>query len=422
MIELQRGGNAGIDGAAVTVTAAWAGPAGLEADVSAYLVGADGKVRGDHDMVFYNQPSGGDGAVTLRPGSGSSAFTIDCARVPSAIARIVFCLTIEEAGARGHTFASLSKAEIAVAGGGAPVRFVPAREGAREAAMILGELYRREAGWKFRAVGQGFDGGLGPLARSFGIAVDDTPASPVSPPAPSPGAGAVSLEKKVAAKAPQLISLAKTAEATIAQKNLQAVKAQVVLVLDASGSMNMRYNNGTVQAVVDRILPLAVHFDDDGALDVWAYALEPGRLTSITLDNVAGYIAREGGGWRKWPLGPRGNNEPAVIAPLIEAYRGAALPTYIVFISDGGVGADKKIEKLLREASELPIFWQFVGIGGRGYGVFERLDTMTGRKVDNCNFFALDDLKDVTDAQLYDRLLGEFPSWLTEARKVGVIR
>lgn len=419
MAELQRGANAPVAGNAATVRVEWAGPPGLEADVSAFLLGADGRVRGDHDMVFYNQPRGGNGAVTLAASGGASTFAIDLARVPADVARITFCLTIDEAQARGHRFATLTRAELSVAAGSDTLTFLPPREGASEAAMVLGELYRRDGAWKFRAVGQGFDGGLAPLARSFGIDVEEpAPAAPTPP----PFAAAVDLEKKVALKAPQLVSLAKTAAISLEKNRLAAARAEVVLVLDASGSMTRRYNNGTVQAVVDRIMTLAVHFDDDGALDVWAYAWEPGRLTPVSLDSVDGYIAREGGGWKNWPLGPRGNNEPAVIRPLIDTYGGRPLPTYIVFISDGGVGESRKIEKLLREAAELPIFWQFVGIGGRNYGIFEKLDAMTGRKVDNANFFALDDLKDISDAELYDRLLGEFPLWLEEARNVGVLR
>lgn len=417
MGQLQRGANAPVAGNAATVRVEWVGPQGLEADVSAYLLGADGRVRGDHDMVFYNQPSGGNGAVTLSHGAGAGTFAIDLGRLPAEIARISFCLTIDEAQARGHRFGMLTRAEVTVAAGSNTMTFLPLREGASEAAMVLGELYRRGDAWKFRAVGQGFDGGLAPLARSFGIDVDEPAPARAMPPAAS-----VDLEKKIAAKAPQLVSLAKTAAVSLEKNRLTAARAEVVLVLDASGSMTRRYNNGTVQAVVDRIMTLAVHFDDDGALDVWAYAWEPGRLTPVTLDNVGGYIAREGGGWKKWPLGARGNNEPAVIRPLIDTYGGHPLPTYIVFISDGGVGESRKIEKLLREAAELPIFWQFVGIGGSSYGIFEKLDSMAGRKVDNCNFFALDDLKDVSDAELYDRLLGEFPLWLQEARKVGVLR
>ena len=67
------------------------------------------------------------------------------------------------------------------------------------------------------------------------------------------------------------------------------------------------------------------------------------------------------------------------------------------------------------------MFWQFVGVGGSDYGILERLDDMKGRVVDNCNFFALDDLHDVSEQDLYDRLLEEFPTWLKEATAKGIV-
>lgn len=171
MQDMQQGGNAPIGSVRPRVVFAWSAPfgRGLEADVSAYLLTAGGKVRGDHDMVFYNQPDGAAGALRFR-GSGSGEFDVDLDLVPEVIERIVFCLTIDEAQAKGHTLALIDGADITVFDdAGAMLRFRPALAGATEAAMIFGELYRRGTQWKFRAVGQGFNGGLAPLAESFGI-------------------------------------------------------------------------------------------------------------------------------------------------------------------------------------------------------------------------------------------------------------
>ncbi|NCA72866.1 MAG: VWA domain-containing protein, partial [Sphingobacteriia bacterium] len=259
------------------------------------------------------------------------------------------------------------------------------------------------------------------------------PETTTPPPAAVPPR--VSLEKKVAAKAPQLVSLAKTASVVLEKRRLLDTVARVALVLDASGSMSQQYSSGRVQEVVERILPLAVHFDDDGALDCWAFADRELALAPVTLDNVEGYIAREQGGMRQWNRRIGGcNNEPSVIRAVMAKYQGERgafgflkaasqplLPAYVIFISDGGVGRSAEIKRLLVEASALPIFWQFVGIGGSSYGILEDLDTMSGRKVDNANFFALDDLRSVSEAELYERLLGEFPDWLVAARRAGVL-
>jgi tellurite resistance protein TerA len=212
MTDLQQGGNAPVPADALTVAFDWTVAAGrdVEADASAYLLTAAGKVRSDADMVFYNQPEGGGGGVRFVSSAGKGGFAVDLARLPGDIERIVFCVTIHEAQAKGQTLALLNDAQIAVAvaGGAVDLRFRPALSGASEAAMTFGELYRRNGPWKFRAVGQGFTGGLAPLARSFGIDVAED-AAPSPPPPPSPPATPVNLSKVTLEKPGQSVSLQK---------------------------------------------------------------------------------------------------------------------------------------------------------------------------------------------------------------------
>ena len=98
------------------------------------------------------------------------------------------------------------------------------------------------------------------------------------------------------------------------------------------------------------------------------------------------------------------------------------LPTFIVFLSDGGVTDEQGIKKAVADAAKYPLFWQFVGLAGSNYGILEKLDTMDGsRLVDNTNFFHVDDLGKITDEQLYERLLTEFPDWIKKARLKGIL-
>lgn len=204
MTDLQQGGNAPLADTRVLVPFSWTVPSGrdVDADASAYLLTASGKVRGDADMVFYNQPDGAGGAVRFAESVGSrGGFEVDLSRLPSEIERIVFCVTIHEAQAKGQTLALLEGAEVAISSrtGGAAIRYRPALAGASEAAMVFGELYLRNGQWKFRAVGQGFVGGLAPLARSFGIEVAEEtvepPAAPPPPPSPPVRLSKVTLDK-----------------------------------------------------------------------------------------------------------------------------------------------------------------------------------------------------------------------------------
>ncbi|MFS2108892.1 TerD family protein [Sphingomonas sp. Sphisp140] len=212
MTDLQQGGNAPVPGNALTIAFAWTVAAGrdVDADASAYLLTASGKVRGDTDMVFYNQPEGGSGGIRFVSSGNRGSFEVDLARLPAEIEKIVFCVTIHEAQAKSQTLALLDGAEISVApsGGAAALRFAPSLAGASEAAMTFGELYRRNGEWKFRAVGQGFNGGLAPLARSFGIDVAEE-AAPASPPPPPPPSAPVNLSKVTLEKPGQTVSLEK---------------------------------------------------------------------------------------------------------------------------------------------------------------------------------------------------------------------
>ncbi len=394
---------------------------GLVIDFSCFGLDGAGKLSDDRYMTYFNQPRTPCGGVAVAPDAGGVAgFTLSLGVLPSSIQRLVVVAAIDGAG----TMAQLASGRLLFLDGARETASFPFKgaDFRDERALILGEFYRRDGFWRFWATGQGFNGGLDAIVRHFGGTVSDAPSlAPV-------GAAKVSLEKRFEKEAPHLVSLAKKAAVSLEKRHLDRIVAKVGLVLDASGSMTGQYRKGDVQAVVDRILPLAVHFDDDGELDTWAFAEKAQELSAVTMMNVKGYVDRESGGWVKWMqrLNAGINYEPAVIRDVIRKYKGDALsrntmPAYVIFISDGGVGSNHEVERLLVEASKLPIFWQFVGVGGSNYGILERLDTMSGRYIDNCNFFSLDDLHKVSDEVLYERLLNEFPAWLELARSKGII-
>lgn len=225
--------------------------------------------------------------------------------------------------------------------------------------------------------------------------------------------------KKYETQNPSLLNFAKTAAVSLVKNDLAEVKANVVIVLDASGSMSSQYATGAVQGVLDRVVPLATHFDPDGVLECHAFASKSKQMANITLTTVNNYIKNVGltDAGNGVGLG-YSNDEPKVIQQVIVNHKNETnqLPTYVIFISDGGVNKDEEITKLIQQASTENIFWQFVGLGGSNYGILKHLDEMSSRVVDNCNFFEVDSLSSITDAQLYDKLLTEFPSWIKAYR------
>ncbi|WP_252090800.1 VWA domain-containing protein [Pseudomonas sp. MWU13-3659] len=384
-------------------------------DCACFGLDAQGKLSDDRYMVFFNQPASPCASVRqAMPGE----FALDLARLPASIERLVFTAAIDGHGAMRDLQASTFTIKDA---GGRAVATCPFSGAtfANEKAIMVADIYRKDGQWRLMSNLQGFNEGLAALVRHFGAEVADEPA-----PAPAPvQVTTLSLEKKVAASAPHLVSLAKKAQVSLEKAKLDQVKARVALVLDASGSMNGQYSRGRVQEVVNRLLPLAVHFDDDGAIDCWAFAAKPQKLSCITLANHKAFIDTDHDGWRDWDVGRRLNDEPRVMEQVIEHYlaSGDRSPVFVLFISDGGVSENRKITRLMTEAAKLPLFWQFVGLGGRGYGILEKLDDMPGRVVDNCGFFALDDLHQVSEEQLYDQLMAEFPAWLKDAAGKGIV-
>lgn len=219
-IVLQPGANTSLSGAPsrparVLIGVGWSppSPAGMEIDASAFQLTGQGKVRGDADMVFYNNPRTQEGslAVASAPSGDQQAFEIDLSRIPPGIEKIAFCVTIHEGEARRQSFGSLRSAWIRALDArdqSEIARFDLDLGGRQEVAMVFCEVYRRNQEWKLRAVGQGFNQGLAPLAKSFGIAVDSPTAAP-PPPKPSPRPGPTAAPPPPPAPAPKPVRLEK---------------------------------------------------------------------------------------------------------------------------------------------------------------------------------------------------------------------
>ncbi|MFI1287638.1 TerD family protein [Streptomyces sp. NPDC020792] len=188
---MPKGSNTPVPATALRVEVGWRpGPGVPDADVSALLL-VGGKVRSDADFVFYNQPAHPSGAVRYegKDTLGSQVtdtLLVDLARVEPSIEKVVLA-----ASADGGTFGQVPGLYIEVqdaARGTVAARF-DSTGASVETAFVLGEFYRRQGAWKFRAVGQGYGSGLEGLATDFGITVDEPQRTP--PPAPAPRAPAM---------------------------------------------------------------------------------------------------------------------------------------------------------------------------------------------------------------------------------------
>ena len=397
-----------------------------EYDFCCFGVDPAEKLSDDRYMVFYNQRQSPDGELSLEDINGGVRFKLKLSKLPEKINRLIFTLSIDGSQTVGEMQSLTTK--VYQAGKESIDLELTGKDFSNERAVIVIEIYRKDT-WRIGFVAGGFDGGLSALLKHFGgeeikdenvcdTAEEKGKSQSVNKVSESGTTKKVSLEKKLE-KAPHLVSLVKPLVFELKKKNLETTVARVGLVLDISGSMSQRFKNGTVQEIVNKTLPLAVQFDDDGELDFWYYGTTARRMKSVNLDN---YMEAVPADWKRlmMELGGR-NNEPTVLNMVVDAYKNTQIPAYVRFITDGGVNHRKEIQNIITEASHMPIFWQFVGVGGQNYGILEKLDTMTGRYVDNAGFFALDDFKKVSNEELYARLLEEFPKWLEEIRKKGMI-
>lgn len=189
-ISLSKGGNVNLSKEApglnkIVVGLGWdaraTDGAAFDLDASAFLVKLDGKVRSDTDFCFYNNKVVADGAVqhagdnTTGAGEGDDeTIKVELSKIPGDLDKVVFAVTIHDAEARKQNFGQVNHAYIRVVneeGGQEIARYDLSEDASVETAMVFGEIYRIGADWKFKAVGQGFAGGLGPLASSFGVSV-----------------------------------------------------------------------------------------------------------------------------------------------------------------------------------------------------------------------------------------------------------
>ncbi|MGW2829782.1 TerD family protein [Streptomyces sp. NPDC001286] len=252
---MPKGSNTPVPTTALRVELGWrSGPGVPDADASALLL-VGRKVRSDSDFVFYNQPTHSSGAVRhegKRDGGGriTDTLLVDLPRVEASIETVVLA-----ASADGGTFGQVPDLYIEVrdAASNAVVARFDSTGASVETAFVLGEFYRRQGAWKFRAVGQGYSSGLEGLATDFGITVDEpqhTPsaAAPTAPPVarpatvPPPVAPPVTMPPPAGPPAPVQPPAPPTAPVRLSKVTLTKAAPAVSLTKQGGTSGAMRVN------------------------------------------------------------------------------------------------------------------------------------------------------------------------------------
>lgn len=187
-VSLSKGGNVSLSKEAPGLTKVLVGlgwdsrvtdGADFDLDASVFVCGDDGKVISDEHFIFYNNKKSPDGSIEHtgdnRTGEGDGddeAVKVDLSAVPANVKKLAFAVTIHEAASRNQNFGQVANAFMRVVnqdGDKELARYDLSEDYSIETAMIFGELYRHNDEWKFKAIGSGFEGGLGPLASAHGV-------------------------------------------------------------------------------------------------------------------------------------------------------------------------------------------------------------------------------------------------------------
>lgn len=274
----------------------------------------------------------------------------------------------------------------------------------------------------------------------------------------------------VAQKAPELLPLIVSSRLTLKKHKLEDHTARVVLVLDISESMRPLYQKRQVHDLVAKTMALGFQFDDDQQIDVIAFGVNAHDVGEYGINNYKSCVDDI---LKRYPL-EFGTQYDKPLEMLMDKYGDSNLPVYVQFVTDGDTQHREASEAMLRKMSSAPIFVQFMGISGQdimpegfdkidvvepapaaqpatkrglisrllgigtpdpvspvkqakksrlpdGFEFLVNLDNMTGRKVDNANFFALKDPASFPNDKLYGLLMNEYPQWLKAAREARIL-
>lgn len=247
-----------------------------------------------------------------------------------------------------------------------------------------------------------------------------------------------------------VVDLGKKVQVVLEKKALTGVRAEIKVATDTSGSMETTFRKGTVQKVIERLLAVGMKMDVNQSIEVYGFNTSSQYVGEANVGNHANFVndvflkkTRVGGGTNYAPVMKQiindvgaegtvteeipakgflgklfGKTETVVKETVVETQ---AYPTLVFFVTDGDNFDKAEARQVIKEASNQGIFWQFIGIGNDSFRFLEELDDMEGRFVDNANFFQVNDIDRISDEELYERLLNEFPLWLKEARAKDLV-
>jgi hypothetical protein len=219
------------------------------------------------------------------------------------------------------------------------------------------------------------------------------------------------------------------------RNNIETQEAEVWIVMDISGSMSTMFHSGLVQKVVDRCMAIGMGFDANKQIDVVAFGQKSHYVGTVTENSLYGFAESI---YRKYPLEGDTRYAEAIKTVYDKALKSRSgimglfgkrteikileKPVYVLFFTDGNTSDSAETTNLIKELSSKGIFFQFIGMGRNHYNYLDNLDKMSGRVLDNVNFFPIKNIDEVTDDFMLDKMMEEFSQWVPKARQKGMIK
>ena len=204
----------------------------------------------------------------------------------------------------------------------------------------------------------------------------------------------------------------------VKKQKLSVSVSRVVFALEHSETIKSMYISGEVQRILERIMPVAMCLDDNDEMEFYIFDEKCRKMPSVNMKNINDYV-------NKVLVKSEIEYGKTCYAPAIskifhdeKKYR--KIPTFVIFITNGGNIDKEDTEKLIRKASKYNIFWKFVGIGSQDFSFLQKLDDLEGRAVNNADFISVGNMNMISDIELYSKLLVEYRQWLELCTENGI--
>ncbi len=391
-----------------------------EIDASVFMLGADGKIPDEKYFVFYNNVRSLDESLhhlgNHKTGKGKAdneTIDLDFSKINPAITEIIFVVTIHEAQAKNQNFSQINNAFIRLYNSETDTELACynlKQNFSQETAVEFGRLYKKDAKWRFQAVGEGYNAGLQSFVDKYYVEIKQEteqketnlnnsdlvipelattqltiPELVISevvipelaitelatPKVSEKSQKAIALDKKLEEKAPHIFDLVKKADISLKKANLTNHDAKVALCLDISASMSSLYSSGKIQRLAEKILALGCRFDDNASVDIFLFGINSYNAGEMTIDNFPNFIHHilkryplEGGTYYGRVMQEIRNfyfpdaRDGSRYAPI-----SADKPVYVMFVTDGATADESATKQQLKWSSYEPMFWQFMAIG-----------------------------------------------------------